>query len=333
MSDSDKLRPHTTPTESSEGEDESIIDLVEEIEEDTPPDALPSLDPSMPAIGQLPDAAGTPAAGFADLGKLDFDEEEDQPEGDDLSLGPAANEPDALALEESMDWLLEPEADAPSTEDDQRPDASVDTNWVNTELNETAPATAAILETMVPPSIETDSGNEDDDIELIDIEDDEDDDEIVWFDDLDLGEAPPAAELSPEADAPANPLSDADADLFPETSAADVFAANVAAGSTITDSAPADLALPTAIASAVASLAPPSPASPIQPPAPEEPPIADRVSLSDEQIGAALERVIERRLGSTLESLVLRAVETAVANEIQRLKTLLLDDDSDDRTP
>ena len=57
------------------------------------------------------------------------------------------------------------------------------------------------------------------------------------------------------------------------------------------------------------------------------------LALSDEQIDAAVERVIERRLGGTLESIVLRAIETAVSAEIQRLKTLLLEDDSGDPTP
>jgi len=332
MSDSDKLIPHTTPTESSESEDESIIDLVEEIEEDTLPDALPPLAQSMPAIDEPPDAAGVPAAEFADLGKLDFDEEEEQPQSDDLALKPATAESDFSTLKEDIDWLLDPEEEVSSFEGGQSVDASADTGSESGDVHAAAPETEAILEALIPPSAETDSGSEEDDIELIEIEDDEDE-EIVWFDDLDLDKEPPVAELTPEAEAPVNPLTEADADLFPETSAADVFAANVASGVPAADSAPADFALPTAIAAAAASLATSPLSSPAQPPTPEEPPIAESISLSDEQIDAALERVIERRLGNTLESVVLRAVETAVADEIQRLKSLLIEDGSSDRTP
>jgi hypothetical protein len=332
MSDSDKLKPHIMPTESSEAEDESIIDLVEEIEEDTIPDDLPSLAPSMPAIAEPPDAARPPAAELADLGELDFEEEEDQPQSDDLSVKPAAGEHDTSALEEDIDWLLDAKDDASAVEGGQPADTAPDTSSESGDVHSAAPETGAILEALIPPSAETDSGSEEDDIELIEIEDDEDD-EIVWFDDPALDPAPPVAEPTSEAEAPVNPLSEADADLFPETSAADVFAANVASGGPTGDSTPADSALPTAIAAAAASLTPLSPASPAQPPGPAEPPIAESIPLSDEQIDAALERVIERRLGSTLESVVMRAVESAVAIEIQRLKRLLLEDDSSDPTP
>jgi len=268
MSDSDKLRPHTTPTESSEAEDESIIDLIEEIEEDTFPDALPSLAQSMPAADEPSDAAGVPAAEFADLGKLDFDEEEDQPQSDDLSLNPAAGESDVSTLKEDVDWLLEPEEEISSFKDGQSVNAAPDAGPESGDIHTAALETEAILEALIPPSAETDSGSEDDDIELIEIEDDEDE-EIVQFDILDIDQASPVAEAAPEApeaEAPVNPLTEADADLFPETSAADVFAANVASGVPAADSAPADFAGPTALAAAAASLATSLPSSPAQPP-------------------------------------------------------------------
>jgi len=331
MSDSDKLRTHTMPTDSSEAEDESIIDLVEEIAEDTIPDDLPSPAQSMPALDKPPDAAPAPAAELADLGNLEFEEEEDQPLSDDLSLKPAAVEHDASVLPEDIDWLLDAQDDASAVQGAPPADATPDTRSESGDVPAAAPETEAILEALDPSSAETDSGSEEEDIELIEIENDEDD-EIVWFDDPALDKAPPVAELTSETEAPVNPLSEADADLFPETSAADVFAANVASGGPIADSIPADLALPTA-AAAEAARAASSPDSPTPPPPPAEPPLAESISLSEEQIHAALERVIERRLGSTLESVVLRAVESAVANEIQRLKSLLLEDDSSDRTP
>jgi hypothetical protein len=315
------------PTESSEAEDESIIDLVEEIEEDTIPDDLPSPDPSMPAVPEPPDSARPPAAELDDLGTLDF-EEEDQPLSDDLSLKPAAEEYDTSAVKEDLDWLLDAEGDASPVEGGQPADAASHTGLASGDTHAAAPETEALLEALIPPSAETDADSEEDDIELIEIEDAEDD-EIVWFDDPALDQAPPGPELASEVEAPLNPLSKADADLFPETSAADVFAANVASGEITGDSPSVDWTLPTAAAAAAASLASSSPASP----ASAEPPIPESISLSDEQIDAALERVIERRLGSTLESVILRAVESAVAMEIQRLKRLLLEDDSSDPTP
>lgn len=332
MSDSDKPKPRTTLSESLEAEDELIIDLVEEIEEDASPDALGS--PDRPAIGEASDAAETPDAGIADLAETAFEKEADRPEGGARSAEPAAGESDAAALkeDEDIDWLLDPEEETSSTGSDLRPDASADPGSSGGASIAAAPETEALLDALIPPPAEADSAEEDEDIELIEIEDEDVDDEILRFDDLDLDKTPPVADRIPEAEAPEDLLSDADADLFPETSAADVFAANIASGLTVAEDASVGSAAAAAIAAAAAALVPPSPATPIPSPAPEEPPVTERVSLSAEQIDAALERVIERRLGSTLESIVLRAVETAVTNEIQRLKALLLDEDIHDRT-
>lgn len=332
MSDSDKPKLHTTPTESSEAEDEPIIDLVEEIEEDASSDALFLSDPSIPETDEPHPSAETADAGFVDLGELVFDEEEDLSESGHLALEPAAGDSEAPALQKDIDWLLAPGDHATATEGDRLEDAPAGEGSERRELNAVDPETEAILETLISPPAETGSGSEDEEIELIEIEDEDSDadDEIVWMDDLDLDQTPPAAEPTPEAEAPANPLSAADAALFPETSAADVFAANVASGLTNAETAPGDVALPAAIAASAAFTAPSTPAPPA---APEAPPVADGFALSDEQFDAALERVIERRLGATLESIVLRAVETAVAGEIQRLKALLLDEDTDNRIP
>jgi hypothetical protein len=63
---------------------------------------------------------------------------------------------------------------------------------------------------------------------------------------------------------------------------------------------------------------------------PDAPSAVEAAALSNEQIEAAVERLIERRLGGSLESIVRRAVETAVTKEIKRLQQLLLDYDLDD---
>ncbi|MCU0590770.1 MAG: hypothetical protein MUC57_04775 [Desulfobacterales bacterium] len=335
MSDSDKLKPATPPPEPAE-EDEAIIDLVEEIEEPSPSDPLSPLEQHLLGIGEAFDAAGAPSPGLVDLGKLDFDEEDSSSEAGGPALEDAAPGADAPTLEESMDWLLEPETDASPIEDDHPASASTETDPERMESNEAFPDTREILEGIAPFSMETDPVDEDDDLELIEIEDDEDDEidkDLVWLDDVEMNTAPASAESIAEPAAPAAPLPETSPDLFAETSAADVFAASVAAGLATAVGASETPPPPEAT---VPDAPPPValfPTPPIQPPPSEEPPVDVGLSLSAEQIDAAVERVIERRLGSTLESIILRAVETAVSNEIQRLKALLLDDNVDDRTP
>lgn len=248
-------------------------------------------------------------------------------------MEPASAEADAPPVKEKMDWLFGPGEEAPAADGDNPPDPQAAAVSEDTDFNEPFPETKEMIEAMTPPSSETDPGNEDEDLELIEIEDDELDNELVWFDDLDLDKAPPSTDLKADADAAAAPLFDADADLFAETSAADVFAANVASGLTANDSASGVPSPPEALVAAVAPLALPTPTQPIQPPPEQRPGAGDTPALSAEQIEAAIERVIERKLGGTLESIVLRAIERAVSAEIQRLKALLLEDDPGDRTP
>ena len=50
--------------------------------------------------------------------------------------------------------------------------------------------------------------------------------------------------------------------------------------------------------------------------------------IPPEEIEAAVERVIERKLGGTIEATILRVIETAVTREIERLKQLLLEDET-----
>lgn len=338
MSDSEKLKPESPPTEPEEAEDEPIIDLVEEIEGEGTYESLPPLDSPLPAIDEAFEDAAASDAGLADLGKMDFAAEEDQPQGEDDSLPPAAGPADAFGLDENVDWLFESETAPSATEGGQPPDSAADAPWEHLEFEEATPPAESTGDAMDPASTSAGPVDEEEDLELIEIEDeeveevDEVDDELVWFDDVDLEPEPPSLESAAGAETPATPPAAADPDLLSDTSAADVFSANVAAGVTPSDRA-SDFISSTAAASAAAPLATPPPASPIPPPASEEPPDLGSMSVSTDQIEAALERVIERKLGGTLESLVLQAVETAVSNEIQRLKTLLLNDEFDERIP
>lgn len=52
---------------------------------------------------------------------------------------------------------------------------------------------------------------------------------------------------------------------------------------------------------------------------------AEALPVSDAQLAAAIERVIERKLGDKIEHLLFTAIEKAVANEIRQLKRLLAD--------
>jgi hypothetical protein len=333
MSDFDKMKSKHPAAEPADAEDETIIDLVEEIEEPVFRDSLSPLEQNQFEIETAADAGGHPLAELADLEKLDFDEEEEQPAGDSSFAAPATSAADAPAMEEKIDWLFGPDEEAPSAGDGKPPDPAAAAIAQDAEAGEEFPETREMIEAMASSPAEADLGSEDEDLELIEIEDDEVDNELVWFDDLDLDKVPPPAELTLDADAAAAPLFDAEADLFAKTSAADVFAANVASGLTADDAAAAGATPPAAVVAAVASLTLPTPTEPIQPPTEQRPLAEDAPALSAEQIEAAVERVIERRLGGTLESIVLRAVESAVSAEIQRLKALLLEDDPGDRTP
>lgn len=323
MSDPDKTMPGAPPKAPAQAEDELIIDLVDEIEEPAL-DGLSPLEQNLFGITAMAPSAEPPSSERADLGKLNFDEEEDEPLEAGLALESPPSASSGSSLKENLDWLFEPggSEEAPSEAGEGLPDDSSAAILNEPALREPSSATEELLEAMTPDAHETEPLDEDEDIELIEVEDDADN-EIVWFDDLDLDKTPPAAEPTPEAPtAPAPPL-EIEADLFEETSAADVFAANVASGLAGGDSASTPPSPPLAAAAALAALIP----SPSEPP-----PLAeDAPPLSDARIDAAVERVIERRLGGTLESIVLRAVETAVSAEIQRLKSLLLEDDPGDR--
>jgi hypothetical protein len=336
MSDSEKLKPESPPTEPEEAEDEPIIDLVEEIEDQNSSESSSPLDSTLPAIDAAFDDVAASDAGLADLEKLDLAAEGDQSQDEDSSWFPTPGPSDAPGLDENVDWLFDSETAPAATESGQPPDSATDAPWEHLEFEETAPPAEPMRDAMGPASTAAGSDDEEEDLELIEIEDDEVeevDDELVWFDDVDLEPAPPSSESAAEAESPATPPTAADLDLFSDTSAADVFSANVASGLAATDSASDLISYTAAAVSAAAPLSTPPPAAPILPPASEEPPDVGSVSVSIEQIEAALERLIERRLGGTLESLILQAVETAVANEIQRLKTLLLNDDFDERIP
>jgi hypothetical protein len=326
MSDSDREKPEGSSKEPAKAENDSVIDLVEEIEEPSAPDSPPPLEELRQDIGAALDADAPPSNALPDLGRLDFEEDEDLATRDGIPADPVLAKTDMPSLDESLDWLLQPGPED-SFEDRGAPAAaSADISVEESSFDQPPTGGEMLLETTGEPPGALDIGVEDDDIELIEIEEDEPDSQLAWLDDLNPDQPAAAAKAPPDAAAPAFPPSDADADLFAATSAADIFAANLAFGEGVSENISAASA-PLIAAAATLPLA----AAPIAPSS-EAPPAAEVASLTAGQIEAAVERLIERKLGGSLESLVLKAVETAVASEIKRLQRLLLEYDPDDPT-
>jgi hypothetical protein len=329
MTGSDKEKSQEPSNIPTPAEDDSIIDLVEEIEEESPADLLLQLDRQLLGIGETLPANELPATQFPDLGKLDFEEDDEQPGRDGLSQGPARLIDDRPAENAGMDWLFDPAAGVAPQDRDEPPAESEAALLQEAVLEKPSLEAEPVLEPMDSPPAPADPADADDDLELIDIEEAEPDNELEWLDDLKLDKLPSFAGAPVDAAAPESRPAAADIDEFPETSAADVFAANVAFGGIALHGGPADSPPPQPAPPASAPLAPLSPAAPAQM-FPEAPSAVEAAALSNEQIEAAVERLIERRLGGSLESIVRRAVETAVTKEIKRLQQLLLDYDLDD---
>jgi hypothetical protein len=213
-------------------------------------------------------------------------------------------------------------------------DASVGAKMEHLELDEPSAEAEKIAEPGALALKELEPLLEEDELELIEMEDTEGEDALGWVNDLDASQPPASIAPIREAPAPVHPPFVPEPEADPVTSAIDVFAANMAAGWTESERVAVDPAGPEAPIPNDVQLSAPIPVPPVQSPPLESPTVAEVVpTLSDEQIDAAVARVIERKLGSTFEAIVLRAIETAVSNEIQRLKTLLLEDDPGDPNP
>jgi hypothetical protein len=331
MSYSDEIgmNPQNPSTIPAEAEDETIIDLIEEIDEPSLPSALSPLERRLLNIEDETPAAAEPTRERSDLENLDFEEEADQPRQDLSALDSAVGAANSSSPEEDMDWLFGPGADARSEEIERSLDDSAMQSEELREFQKNALEAEDIVKAAAPPAKAIDPGNEDEDIELLEIEGDEVDDEIVWFDELD--KEPASAEVKPEAEADAAPLFNLDPDLLSDSSAADIFSAHVESGLMA-----GETAIPAAplLAAAVPAAAPPSSLSSHHPLelSPSETRIpTGTAELSAEEIDAAVERVLERKLGGTLQSIIRQAIEAAVSKEIQRLKALLLEEDAGDR--
>jgi hypothetical protein len=343
MSDIQKKDSQHPPTASRD--DDDIIELVEEIGEESPPHPLSDLERKLLDIdGQRKATSGGLAdlPDLADLDRIDFEEEED--EGDVPGQGiPAAgteDEASGVSVTADADRLFEPDVEAGPAATGKRPVAPLDDVEEIAEFDEQFLDAEDLLEGQPTPAGDNASG-EDEDLELLDIDEDDGDDEIVWFDDLDkLDQEAPSTEPAPEEAEPVASLIDTEAESMQATSAADVFAAHVEtaladAGTAARQADP--VAEPAAEPTAPAQAAPLH--APVEsPPGAPPPAMADATppavpGLAPEEIEAAVERVMARKLGGTIEAIILQAIEKAVSKEIERLKSLLLEDEAGDRKP
>jgi hypothetical protein len=332
------------PLKPDEDDDEPIIDLVDEIVDPYPQGDLSELrsklldlESEMEELDEdspdLPD--------LANLGNLEFDEE------NELALDGSPPETASTAdgappSEDDLHWLFEQKEEVSSPATDKGPDSpdsdvaeilDFEDEFLDAEDNlEDLPDSKA-----ADFRAELDAGEDTDMLEIIEIEDEEVDNEIIWFDDS--AEVAPPSEIEVETGRTDEvPAAEKDAEFLSETSAADLFDAHLESGMpSPEDEAGVSGLADELVSAAAAGLAGPREAaeSPmIEPSTPvsEKMPPAHPIGLSPEAIEAAVERIVARKFGGTMESIILQAIEKAVSKEIERLKHLLLEDDPANRT-
>jgi hypothetical protein len=312
-------------------EDDAIIDLVDEIDADAPAAPISALEQQLLGIPGTPGrqaAPSAPAADALDLSGIRFEEDDEVLPAAPTPVGADGTEGEWVAIGDAKRALARGAGAAGGSANEIEEIAEFEEQFLDPEdILDAQPAAKD-----EPP-------------ELLDIEEAELDNELLLFDDLLKGDVPEAA--TPAAGAEPQEIElllPEDEDLGP-TSAADVFAAHLDSAFAESPNAPprpaengivvpfpADDSSPpprpsplAAIVAAVASTA--TPAAEVSAESPH--PAAPRPSYpAPEEIEAAVERVIERKLGGTIEDAIRRAIEAAVSREIERLKRLLLEDET-----
>jgi hypothetical protein len=308
-----KPDPHSTAPQ----EDEEIIDLLDEVPEGSTQHPVSALERKLLDLEHRTPAQDRSTLDLQDINdliRLDFDQANNE-KGQTEVLFP--DDPDPVAAR-----VFEEGAGRPATQENEMERIS--------EFDKQALETEDLLDVeriLGGPALEEKEPEPEEDelLELIDADEEDSDDEIVWFDDLDKQIALP--ETGAEASPPKTEILDAATRPGQETSAADLFSANARA--TLADApTAAGIGASAAAAATAAAIHPPFPSAVgVSPPAePGAPPTAPP-ALSDAEIEAVVERVIERKLGRTIESVIHQAIENAVSKEIERLKRLLLEND------
>jgi hypothetical protein len=333
MSDPKKNDPKRPPIEYLD--DELVIDLVDEV-------------PGRPADGDLTDleknllnlersfSRGLKKTGedlrtfpelpdLNDLNGFDF-EEDDAQRPTSGTLPPAAAKeplPEGTGLE--LDWLLD-EVVSTSAADLARAAGGTDNDVTEiSEFDEQFLEAEEIMDSPPAAEDESDGGNDDETLELFDLDDNNIDNELLWFDDLDT--PPDHGAVAQAGQAGVAPLEPADT----RSSAADLFDAFVQLEKPAEGDALATAGLSAPAAAPLTAI--PGAAAPTQFSTADvsQPPAAN--ALTEDQIDAAVERVITRMYAGTIETIIRQSIEEAVLREIERLKNHLLEDDPGDKIP
>jgi hypothetical protein len=323
---SDTQQKGTDPHSTTPIEDEDIIDLLEEIPRENPQPLISPLEDNLLDIELAADRGLDDLPDINDLIRLDIDGA-DLAEDTTGSLrlsqpGPAASPiahegaPGPAALENEIEEI--PGLDEQIAEDNDAHDI---------ESILAGPALVTKEKQAVPEENEI--------LELIEVDEEENDDEIVWFDDLDKEITLP--ETLNEIGPPETDIEDLSAESDPEVSTPDFISADSRIsppGPSFSPGIGAALAGAGAAAATVAAWKTPvsSPVGASPPAEPIAPPPA-AFALTEAEIEAAVERVIERKLGHSVQSVIREAIENAVSKEIERLKRLLLEDDNPGAAP
>ncbi|MFO7686604.1 MAG: hypothetical protein R6V60_10965 [Desulfobacterales bacterium] len=286
-------------------DDEPIIDLIDEVPEGGQALGLSDLEKNLLEFERrfgaspAPQPAGERAADgrLPDLGELedlDFEEADEAPLLEADSPATTGEDPTLTNLEQHLDWLFAEDSPPPAAGAPQA-NALKGTEVIEiTEFDEQFPDAE---EPPLEPAAATrePEPEEDETLELLDIEEDEPDDELIWFDTPETPDAAPPGLGSKS----------------PETQAA-----------AAAPPAPAAEAIPAA-AAALARTA--------EGAAPKAPAAVDIDALPTDRIEAAVANVIARSYSSRIEAIILQAIEKAVAREIERLRNELLESEPGDR--
>lgn len=332
MFDSDKRDPEKQKNQPTDN-NEPIIDLVEEVGEAAGGPDLMDLEKNLLelerkigiSLGEDPQTDGEAAYELPEIPDIDAIDLDDASEGPMVPEpgSPAMTESDAQAAENrDIDWLFQ-ELDGSGPAGPGK-DTGADPGAITeiTEFDEQFLEAEEIDEDpLMLAEDEPAEEEEEDDAELLDLEEDEADNEIVWLDDIAAEAAGDAEDL---AEMPETPTGLEQAEPEPP-----LFGQEAESLVREAPEPPRPEFSPLA-AAAVAPLLSPVGSSPAEEAAADD--LFGEAPISSEQIDAAVERIIERKFAGRIEAVIVQAIEKTVTREIEKLKRLLLENDPENDT-
>ncbi len=328
MFDSDKRDPEK-PKNQPADTNEPIIDLVEEVEEAAGGPDLMDLEKNLLelerkigiSLGEDPQTGEEASYELPEISDIDAIDLDDFPEE-----GPTVPEPGTqtaapngveTAETRDIDWLFQ-ELDGTG----KNTSADLGTITEITEFDEQFLEAEEIDDDpLMLAEDEPAEEEEDDAAELLDLEEDEADNEIVWLDDIAAEAAGDAEDL---AEMPATPTGGEQTEPEPPPAGIE------AAGHMRETPEPSHPELSPLAAAAVAPLLSSVGSSPTEQTAADD--LFEGTPISNEQIDAAVERIIDRKFAGRIEAVIVQAIEKTVSSEIEKLKRLLLENDLENDT-